>query len=138
MRAISAFAVLIFCSGCARETDDAVVAIFERNPKPPYHLCLAIGSVDPSPHVLAEAQAHNRKILPASQCIHSSSGYATKSGQRAQRLVIESVDWKSRKVAVIKVSSITGTLFGSSGWIYTVEKLSGFWVVTAEDMEWIS
>ncbi|GAB2524304.1 hypothetical protein [Lysobacter humi (ex Lee et al. 2017)] len=138
MRAITALAVVALCSGCARETDEVVAALFEPNPKPPFAICLKVEGHDPSPSALKGARAHNPRVFPASQCRLSSTGYRTAEGESAELLSIESIEWQSCKVALVEVSAVPGAALGGSGWVYTVEKLSGFWVVTGGRMEWIS
>ncbi|MGY3265571.1 hypothetical protein [Lysobacter sp. HA35] len=138
MRRMLAVAVVVLCSGCAREQDDAIAAIFDRNPKPPVYVCISVANADPSARLLNLAKRHNPKVLPASQCHRGRTRYQTASGQPAEAWGIDSLEWHGRNKVRITLTSGRGESFGSSGWSYTVEKLSGVWIVTAEDMEWIS
>ena len=129
---------IFFLSGCKSAPDDAIAAIFDHRDRKLFTYCLDFMGEDPTPEQLSLIHEFNRNVVPATTCRQTESGYLTKSGRKARMTVIVDIWRISPRTLKVDVDDISGFMFGSGGGTYTIEKLSGFWVVTGYAGTWIS
>lgn len=124
--------------GCKSAPDDAIAAIFDHPGKKLSTYCLDIMGKDPAPEQLNHIRKFNRNVFSSTTCRQTESGYSTQSGRKAQMTIIVDIRRISPRTVEVDVDDISGFMFGSGGGTYTIEKLSGFWVVTGYEGTWIS
>lgn len=131
--------LLIFSlGGCKSAPDEAIAAIFDHPDKKLSTYCLEIMGKGPTPEQLNLIHKFNRNVFSSTTCRQTGSGYSTQGGRKAQMTVIVDIRRVSAHTVKIDVDDISGFMLGSGGGTYTVEKLSGFWVVTGYEGTWIS
>ena len=104
----------ILGAGCMRAPDDAIAAIFERNPKPSFAVCLRIEGKDPSAALLAKARKFNPKVFPASECRHREDEFLVGRDQRAEMVVIERTVWRSPSHVTVETGWYNGFILAAA------------------------
>ena len=132
------FLLVFFLGGCKSAPDDAIAAIFDHPDKKLFAYCLEIMGKDTTPEQLNLIHKFNRNVFSSTTCRQAESGYSTPGGRKARMTVIVDIRRISPRTVEIDVDDISGFMLGSGGGTYTVEKLSGFWVVTGYEGTWIS
>ncbi|MGY0613480.1 hypothetical protein [Luteimonas sp. A501] len=138
MKSIAALLLALLLAGCSAAPDGAVAVLFEHRDFRVGRYCLDVRGGDPGPELLANILKYNPNVLPASQCHHADPGYKTSDGTDIRMLRIVKIRRESPSIVTLDVVHDSGFLLGSSGTTYTVEKLSGFWIVTDSTVEWLS
>jgi hypothetical protein len=138
LRTLFAIFSFLLLSGCTSAPDEAVAALFEHHDMHRGRYCLDMLGADPEPKLLALSRKFNERVLPASQCLENNPGYKSIDGQDVQMVRIVQIRRVSLSVVEIQVVEDSGFMLGSSGGTYTVERLSGDWIVTKYEQKWVS
>ncbi len=102
--------------------------------------CLQVeGQTDPTPGFLARMKDLKKRIVAVSDCSASAEHGVVDKKTHAQGLIfrIESVSFKDARNATVNGGYYEAGL-SASGNIYTLERKASAWVVTKDQMMWIS
>jgi hypothetical protein len=138
LRTIIATFSFLLLSGCSSAPNEAIAALFEHHDMHRGRYCLDMLGADPETELLTLSRKFNERVLPASQCRQNNPGYKSIDGQDVQMVRIVQIRRVSLSVVKIEVVDDSGFMLGSSGGTYTVERLSGYWIVTKYEQQWVS
>jgi hypothetical protein len=97
------------------------------------------GTADPAPVVIKQLNARNERVRAGSSCSVNADSLVVErsSGKQGIMFRIGQLTWESATEAAIEGGYYEANL-SASGNTYHVKKVNGAWVVTADELSWIS
>lgn len=94
---------------------------------------------DPAPSVIKQLNARNGRVRAGSSCSVNADSLVVERSSGKQGIIfrIGQLSWESATDAAIEGGYYEGSL-SSSGNTYHVKKVNGAWVVTGDELSWIS
>ena len=141
MKRFALLILILSLSACQSAPDDVMRALLSYQADQYHHrvtLCLTIFDKDPSQQLLAVLQAAKANVLPASTCPRGKFGYMV-NGEPALHISVSKVRRYVPWRATVEYTESTGAgLLDGSGWLVTLERVNGFWLVRNIQVLWIS
>ncbi len=129
---------VLFVAACSQLPDDAVAAALLNSPENPrLATCLSVLGSDPSAALISKLRAANRTVESASKCTKGPAGTRYVGTKPAERVSIVKFKRINSQRLEIEFSSYAGAL-AASGWLVTLDRENGRWVVHKSELGWIS